>query len=104
MPDNLPDVPPMSAVHDCITAIVRGPWIEEFEFHARIGVFRRELEQLLRNATNPLELRGELRGAVGNCINEVCNGIFISAGEWPKWFRISPTDMLQVLKQRNSSS
>lgn len=61
--------------------------IDDSEKHARLGLEGEELHRLIARS---LDIDGDVSGsgflAINNCLNEVCHGFPIAAGEWSTWF------------------
>ncbi len=75
-------------VLQCMTAIVDGTAIADWEFHTRLGVSRPKLRRIIsqwREIGDRFPDSDEFL-AISNCLNEVCNGIFVSPSEWDQWF------------------
>jgi hypothetical protein len=88
-------------VFQCMKAILNGPFIDDFEFHARLGIDRETLKSILSRWPNldDSEDSSDESLAVNNCLNEVCYGLDISEGEWSKWFNVARTEIERVYKE-----
>jgi len=74
----------------CMSAILEGPFIDEWEFHSRLGITRGELRAALERWPNLDDSVSDSADtlAVNNCLNEVCNGITIADEAWSQWFSV----------------
>lgn len=75
-------------VLECMTAILKGPYIEDPEFRTRLGIDRAELNEVISAYPNLDDDFDESIAslAINNCLNEVINGLSIPRSEWNKWF------------------
>jgi hypothetical protein len=75
----------------CLVAVLEGPWIEDWEFHTRLGIDRRDLWRILSEGPHLDDSGHDSIDclAINNCLNEVCYGIPISEEEWRLWFQVS---------------
>lgn len=82
-------------IRRCLVAMVDGPFIEDWEFHTRIGVDRQKL-RLILSEWPYLEsnIEESTQVAINNCMNEIVNGVRISPAEWNKWF-VVPKEVVQ---------
>ena len=87
-----------AATLQCLTAILQGPFIEDFEFQTRLGVDRAKLRSVIEDWPNIGDREdGSIADlAIGNCFNELCNGLDIPPEEWTKWFTVSKPEVEQV--------
>ncbi len=78
-------------VRRCLVAILHGPFIDDWEFHTRLGLNRRQLQAVLQSWPNLDDSAEESVAnlAVNNCMNEVCHGVQIPAEHWSNWFATS---------------
>lgn len=95
----------------CMTVILKGAYIDNFEFQTRLGIDSAELAEVIKAWTN-IDDTDETSAAylaINNCMNEVCYGVDIPLNEWPKWFNISREEIEKVytkwakLKGRSST-
>lgn len=85
-------------IRDCLNSILEGSLIEDWEFHTRLGLTRRELRKVLERWP---ELDDSLSDscdaiAINNCLNEVCHGVRMSEEEWKTWFDNSRSEVERV--------
>ena len=87
-----------ASIRQCVTAIIDGPFIEDWEFHTRLGVERAEFRAALPPDGN-LDLFSDDPGVnliVNNSLNEVANGLGISPAQWNEWFTVTREDIRRV--------
>jgi len=81
-------------VHQCLTAILNGRFIEDWEFSTRLGLDRDALRRILGSWPQLDDTaEGPVRLAINNCMNEVCHGVNISPAEWDTWFTVPYEDV-----------
>jgi hypothetical protein len=85
----------------CVAAITRGGFIEDFEFGARLGVEREQIAQLL-TAWPEIDDGGDDSDAclaLNNCMNEICHGVPIAPREWARWFTVSAPEVRDAYRR-----
>jgi len=89
-----------NVIRQCLRAIQEGPFIEDWEFHTRLGMHRKELEELLSRWPNIDDSRDDSIEvlAINNCFNEICHGVGISDVEWKAWMTVSRSEVRQAYK------
>jgi hypothetical protein len=89
------------AIRLSLTAMCYGPFLEEFEFHTRMGVSRETIAALLKQWPNlddsPAE--SDVVLAINNSLNELCFGIDISNEEWNRWLNFSRTRLMAIYRK-----
>ena len=72
-------------VFGCMLAILEGPFIDDSEFHARLGLERHVMRDILSRwpILDDEADESPARLAINNCMNEVCHGVRISAAQGP---------------------
>jgi hypothetical protein len=87
-------------VRQCLVAILDGPSIDDWEFQTRLGVDRQTLRTVLSERPNGAgECAGPAQVALNNCMNEIVNGLGMSADEWDKWFTVSRSEVIAVYRK-----
>jgi hypothetical protein len=83
-------------VLQCMTAIVDGAAIPDWEFYTRLGIIRPTLRRIISQWPEIDDRSQDSDGflAINNCLNEVCHGISMSPSEWDNWFTC-PKDMVK---------
>ena len=74
-------------IRQCLLAIAEGPFLDEYDFHTRIGLDRNEAIKLI--AANEMPDNESAFLLINNSLNEVENGISFSVREWNKWFTVT---------------
>jgi len=90
-----------SAVRQCLRAIIDGPFIEDWEFHTRLGIHRTTAKTILaswRYLDDSIE-DSDTFLAINNSMNEVCHGVPISPDEWEKWFTASREEIRRTFRK-----
>ena len=89
-----------NVILQCLTAILKGPFIEEIEFQTRLGFDRSQLARIISNFPR-LDNSGDSTAtlAINNCLNEVVNGVSIPDSEWQKWFTSSREELAATYRK-----
>ncbi len=84
-----------NVVLQCMTAILEGPYIDDFEFQTRLGIDRGELIGVIAAWPNLKDADEDSAAnlAINNCMNEVCYGVDIPPDKWTKWFDVSKEEV-----------
>ncbi|MFN3651841.1 MAG: hypothetical protein ACK47B_19890 [Armatimonadota bacterium] len=92
MPVTELEEPFRTAVYEAMVFVARGPELEEWEFHTRMGIYRPELEDALSRWPELSDADRDSPDflAVNNSLNEVCHGLPISDEQWREWFTVEP--------------
>jgi hypothetical protein len=87
-------------VYACLRAISEGPFIGDFEFHARLGLHRAEFAAVLERWPVLDDSRPESDDAlaINGCFGEVCYGVPIGEDDWAKWFNVPRADVARVYR------
>lgn len=85
-------------VRQCMDAIYKGPYIENWEFHTRLGIDREALQKVIQSwpVLDDSNEHSEVCLAINNCLNEICHGVKIPTGDWPLWFN-SPMEEINAV-------
>jgi hypothetical protein len=88
-------------VLQCMTAIVDGTAIPEWEFHTRLGIVRPTLRRVISRWPERDDRFRHSDGylAINNCLNQVCHEISVSPSEWDNWFTY-PMDRVKLTLAR----
>ncbi len=91
----------MDTAYHCLRAVTYGPFIEDSEFEARLGVPRSELLRIIGDWPEQGKLTRGSRtmAAVLGCLNEVCHGIRFSEQEWRFWLPESLAEVRSVYQK-----
>ncbi len=75
-------------VLQCMKAIADGPEIEDWEFHARLGIVRATPRRIISSwpEIDDSSDNSDEFLAINNCLNEICSGVSIPTIDWRKWF------------------
>jgi len=84
-----------ATIFEVLTVVLRGSYIEDFEFQTRLGFERPELKALIEAWPNIDDRDDESFAvwAIHNCFNEVCNGFYIPPGDWAEWFTVAKPEV-----------
>lgn len=71
----------------CIEAIRDGPFIDDWEFHPRLGLERSELQELTSNVLtlDDSDPKSDEWLAINNCMVEILYGVRITPEQWVVW-------------------
>jgi hypothetical protein len=85
-------------IRKCLLSICDGPFLEDAEFHSRIGVERRELKKIMQEwpIFDDSDDDSDLAVAINNALNELCYGLPISSQDWANWIEVPQTDILRA--------
>jgi hypothetical protein len=89
-----------SVVHNCIRAILDGPYLDDAECHPRIGLWRNDLRSILARWPNldDSDPDSDDTLAINNCLNEVCYGIQMSEDEVVATIGVSRDEVQRVFQ------
>jgi len=75
-------------VLQCMRAIAEGDDIDDWEFHARLGIERPTLKRIILRWPDLDDRKQDSDEflAINNCMNEICHGIRLTAEKWSNWF------------------
>jgi hypothetical protein len=84
----------------CMKCVYGGSYIDDLEFHTRLGINRIELKQLIDEwpEIDDSHNGSSAQLAVNNCLNEVCNGIRFNNEDWSIWFKANREEIYDVYK------
>lgn len=89
-------------VHRALRAVHDGPLLDEADFQPRLGVGRERLTEMLTNW--PVVVDGDTDAdeaiLINNALNEIANGVSLSADEWTRWFGSLPRRRVRDVLQR----
>lgn len=71
-------------IRRCMTAILDGPYIEDVHFGTRLGLDRSEMREIVAKWPDLDDSDPDVDLAINNSLNEVCNGVRITAKEWAR--------------------
>lgn len=86
----------------CMRLILLEPsYIDDFEFHARLGLDRADLETVIAAGENLDDRRDDSDAclAVNNCLNEVCHGVRIEKEDWDRYIGI-PMEAVRIVFEK----
>jgi len=84
----------------CLTFILNSSFIDDAEFHSRLGIDRRKLNDIIAAfPTINTEVDPLIDITVNNCLNEIVNGLDVPQDDWVKWFKISKEEVKQVYQR-----
>jgi hypothetical protein len=82
-------------VRRCIVAVLDGPFMDDPEFQTRLGIdrptARAVVERWERLDCTPTDQDTQL--VINNSMNEVVNGIRMSAAQWHRWIDVPRDDV-----------
>lgn len=93
--------PQKKIVRECLVAILEGPFIPEWELHARVGLDREGLRSIIEKwpELDDAEQNSPAHLAINNCMNEVCHDIRFSVHEWKNWFTASRETIQSIYRK-----
>src|SRR5207244_1060743 len=76
-------------VLQCLSAILNGPFIDDWEFQTRLGIDRTAVLEVLAAWPNldDADPGSATSLAINNCMNEALHGVEITPDEWSRWFQ-----------------
>jgi hypothetical protein len=94
---DLPDAA-QQLVLQCLKAVAEGDAIEDWEFHARLGITRSAVKRFISQwpVMNDGAQGSDEFLALNNCMNEVCRGIRMTPEEWMQRFTEPRDRILQT--------
>ncbi len=89
-------------VRRCLVALLEGDFIEDWEFHARLGLHRSSLKAILsRPEIDCSSEEEDVRLAIYNCMNELLHGLRISGADWDKWISVPKQEVHRTFSKWN---
>ena len=88
-------------IRRCIDALLNGPFLDDWEFHARLGVDRCELNTIAAEQArlDDCSTDSVAHATINNCMNEIVNGVNIAPAEWDKWFAVPRQEVQATFKK-----
>jgi hypothetical protein len=82
-------------VRQCMNVVLNSNYIEDFEIHARLGINRQTLRNLMEQwpVLDDSSEDSDAFLAINNCLSAVCYGIHFPPGEWSRWFDTSEQEV-----------
>ena len=82
-----------------IDLLVTGQYIEDWEFHTRLGITREQMALVSAYfpETDRVDDEWVALASIHNGLNEVVHGVDIPAQEWQLWFDVSKAQVETVL-------
>lgn len=98
------------AILQCMKAIAESQLIEDWELQTRLGLNREDLRAVISRWPNIDDsvTNSDAFLAINNCMNEICNGVYVPPEEWNKWFTMTKSEILKSYhkwaRQRGNNS
>ncbi len=88
-------------IRRCLVAICDGPFLEDAEFHPRIGVAKESLKNITHTwpAVDDSDDESDAALAINNALNELCYGLPISPEDWTLWIIVPRTEIIRVYQE-----
>jgi hypothetical protein len=85
-------------VRQAMRAVIDGPFIDDWEFHARMGVYRPEAQTILRSWPDLDDSTYDSATflTINNSLNELCYGLWISDEEWSEWLSVPREELRRI--------